>query len=163
MGKNRSQRKGAFLVFGIIAFGYLANFGISSLPDNSPWQYAAGGAFIVALGAGWFWLAGRPVTLRIDRAQNTCRLSTPRLFFNAGTVETFPLERVRGVSVSEVTLLSHDGPSSTGYEVRLETKDGRAVPISVKRSRRGADAIARRVKDFLRGGGGERLTVRRFH
>ena len=161
MGKKSSQRKGAVAVFGVIALAYLANFGIGSLPDGSPWQYTAGGSFLVATGAAWIWLAGRPTTLRLDRARNTCRLSTPRHFFSAGAVETLPLDRVRAASVSEVTLPSHDGPDGTGYEVRLETKDGRSVLISLERSRRGADALARRVRGFLKSGG-EGLTVRRF-
>ncbi|HLL76914.1 MAG TPA: hypothetical protein VK421_16790 [Pyrinomonadaceae bacterium] len=161
MGKKSSRRKGAVAVFGVIALVYLVNLGLGGLPDDSPWQYAAGGAFLVASGAALVWLEGRPTTLRLDRARNTCRLSTPRQLFSAGTVETFPLDLIRAASVNEVTLLSHDGPSSTGYEVRLETKDRRAVTVSLERSRRAADGVARRIRDFLKGNGDKRLTVRR--
>lgn len=157
-----SQRAAAVVLFGFAGLVYLANFALGGLPDHSPRQYALGGLLLVALGVGWAWLLGRPATLRLDRARNTCRLSTPLQLFGAGADETFPLERVRCASVCEVTLASHDGPGGTGYEVRLETKDGRAVLISTESSRRTADALARRLKDFLRGRGGETLTVRRF-
>src|SRR5687767_2464654 len=136
MGKNNSQRKWAFAVFGTIVLVYLVNFGIGSLPEGSRWQYAAGGSLLIVMGAVWIWLAGRPVTLRLDRARNSCRLDNPRHFFAARTVESFPLERVRGVRVAEVALISVDGANGTGYEVSLEIENGRAAVVSVEKSRR---------------------------
>jgi len=161
MGKNSSQRKWAFALFGTIALVYLVNLGIGSLPEGSRWQYAAGSSFLIVIGAVWAWVAGSPVTLRLDRARNTCRLENPRHFFAARAVESFPLERVRGVRVYEIALISIDGANGTGYEVRLETENGRAASFSVEKSRRVADRVARRIRDFLKSGS-ERLTMRRF-
>jgi hypothetical protein len=149
-------------VFGVIALGYIFNFVIFSLPDGSPRQGVMAGSLLIALGAVWVWLAARPVVLSLDRARNTCRLVSPRRFFDSGSVEVFPLGDVRGVSVNEVTLPSHDGPDSMYYEVRLETKTGRSVGISLEGSRGSAERVARRVRAFLGGGVGERLTVRRI-
>ena len=159
MMKKNSQRKATLLVLGVIALGYLVNFVIFSLPDGSPQQYAAAGSLLVAAGAAWVWLVGRPTTLRLDRARNTCRLVRPRFFIGSGTDETFPLERVSGVRVREVTLSSHDGPDSTGYEVSIETKDGRAYVFSTEDSRPGGERLAARVRALLEGG--EPSTLRR--
>lgn len=156
-----SARNGTLLVFGLIALGYIGNLVVFSLPDRSPQQYAAGGLFLIALGAVWAWLVGRPTTLCLDRARNTGRLFVPRFFFVAGTVETFPLDRVRGVRVDAVALSSHDGPPSTYYEVRLETERGRAYRFTLENSRRSAERLARRARAFLKGSG-KRLTMRRF-
>jgi len=161
MPKNNSRRKGTLIVFGFIALVYLANFVIFSLPDGSSRQYAVGGSFMVALGVFWIWAVGRHVTISLDRARNTCRLVRPRWLFEAGAVESLPLEHVRGVRVSEVTIPSHDGPASTHYEVSLETKTERVVALSLEDSRRSAERLAARLRAFLKEGRGQ-LTVRRF-
>jgi hypothetical protein len=156
-----SQRKGMLFVFGFIALVYLVNFVTFSLPDGSRWQSAAGGLFMVALGVFWIWAVGRHVTISLDRGRGTCRLERPRWFFDEGEVETFPLEHVRRVRVSEVTIPSHDGPASTHYEVGMEMQTGRVVALSLEDSRRSAERLAARLRAFLKEGR-ERLTVRRF-
>ena len=62
------------------ALGRPADFGVGALSAGSRWEYAVGGALLVAAGVAWVQLAGRPTALCLDRARNVCRLSTPRQF-----------------------------------------------------------------------------------
>lgn len=160
MGAKKSQRKAAFVVFGIIATGYLVNLFIFNLPEES--QYTVGGLALIASGAACLYFTGAPETLSCDRSLNTCRLTRPRFLLTPKSVEIFPLDRVRDACVIETQVSSHDGPPRKAYEVRLEIGDGRAHVSSTEDSKRRADALARRIKSFLKDDGHGRLKLRRF-
>ena len=160
MGAKKSQRNAALVVFGIIAAFYLLNLVIFS-PDGEG-QLVAGGLMLVASGAVWIYLLGAPDTLHCDRTLNTCRLIKARFLLTPKSVRAFPLERLRDVSVNETYLPSHDSPAHKGYEVSLKIDDGRTHVFSTEEGERKADAIARRIKSFLKDDGQRSLTVRRF-
>jgi|GEM_PF-3483911 len=161
MGAKKSQRKAAFVVFGIIATGYLVNFFIFNLPEESQF-FTVSGLALIASGATCLYFMGAPETLSCDRSLNACRLSRPRFLLTSKSVEIFPLDRVRDACVIETQVSSHDGPPRKAYEVRLEIGDERAHVLSTEDSKRRADALARRIKLFLKDDGHRQLTLRRF-
>ncbi|HEX8130495.1 MAG TPA: hypothetical protein VF527_15445 [Pyrinomonadaceae bacterium] len=160
MGAKISQRNAAFVVFGIIAAGYIFNLVIFSLSREA--QFTAGGLLLVASGAACLYFSGAPETLSCDRALNTCRLTRPRFLHMPKSVETFPLDRVRAVRVNETYVSSLDGPGHTGYEVSLETEGRRVHVFCTEDRERSADAIARRIRSFLKDDSQRSLMVRRF-
>jgi hypothetical protein len=147
------------MVAGLVALVYLINLVIFAFAAGA--RLAAGGLFMIALGGLWLYLAGGTETLTCDRARDTCRAIRPRFLWRPKRVEAIQLTSIEEVRVEEVCLPSHDGPGRTGYEVVLRAGDKGSLSFPVEHSRQSAQAIANRVKAYLKAAAPESLVVRR--
>ncbi|HEV2802722.1 MAG TPA: hypothetical protein VGW12_19780 [Pyrinomonadaceae bacterium] len=160
MAAKKSQRNAAFLLFGVVAAVYLFNFVVFNLMGEG--QLRAGGLGLCALGLLWLYLLGTPETLSCDRIPGACRLVKPRFLLTSKQVVNLPLARVRDVRINETYVPSHDGPGRKGYEVCLETDDGRTHVFTTTHSKQRADETSARIRSFLKDETQRSLRLRKF-
>src|SRR5687767_7627119 len=157
---KRTQLYAGILLAAFIALIYLINLFGFTLNERA--QLIVGGLVLIALGALWSYLLGGPETLVCDRGGNTCQITKPRFLLQAKRVVEIPLTSIVEVSVVEVSLPSHDGPASRGYEVVLRGRDEASWSFSTEYSERRARTVVDRVKVFLKTTDRSSLVIRRW-
>lgn len=156
--RNRpTQRSAIFIFIGLVALVYLINLVVFTLTAGA--QLAAGGLLLIALGGLWIFFLGRPEILTCDR--DTCRIIKPRFLWQAKRVKEIRRADIEEVRVEETYLMSHDGPGQTGYTVILLGRNKASQSFSTEDSQQSAQAIANRIRDYLKTVSRQPLVIRR--